>query len=162
MKKKEKEEAKKAVDEKMSQNLQAQNAASQNARPTTQNNANKGQTLWYFYNPSVVAQGKMQFVRTWGKRPLEDNWRMSHKKENSGSDFDEYDYSEENDSVAAAMADSIAVADSIAAVQQQLADSFAQDPHRREYYLQQIPFSEEQVQASNEILKSSLYEAGLI
>ncbi len=162
LKKKEKEEAKKAVDEKMSQNLQAQNAASQNARPTTQNNANKGQTLWYFYNPSVVAQGKMQFVRTWGKRPLEDNWRMSHKKENSGSDFDEYDYSEENDSVAAAMADSIAVADSIAAVQQQLADSFAQDPHRREYYLQQIPFSEEQVQASNEILKSSLYEAGLI
>ncbi|GAB4328535.1 MAG: hypothetical protein OHK0038_02390 [Flammeovirgaceae bacterium] len=34
---------------------------------------------WYFYNPSTVIQGKSAFLRTWGNRPLEDNWRRSRK-----------------------------------------------------------------------------------
>lgn len=122
-----------------------------------------GQTgTWYFYNPSVVAQGKRQFQRTWGKRPLEDNWRRSHKNEDRTEDFGEYDYSEESDSLMAAQADSIALADSIAEAQERMADSLASDPHNREYYLQQIPFTEEQLQASNDILRDALYQAGIL
>lgn len=36
-------------------------------------------TGWYFDNPSAVAQGQSEFLRIWGNRPLEDNWRRSNK-----------------------------------------------------------------------------------
>lgn len=31
---------------------------------------------FYFYNPDRVANGMQQFLRTWGKRELQDNWRL--------------------------------------------------------------------------------------
>ncbi|WP_282122608.1 tetratricopeptide repeat protein [Algibacter mikhailovii] len=36
-------------------------------------------TLFYFYNPTTVSYGKNEFVKIWGNRPLEDNWRLSSK-----------------------------------------------------------------------------------
>ena len=35
----------------------------------------------------------------------------------------------------------------------QAADSLKNDPHKREYYLSQIPFTAEQLEASNKILE---------
>lgn len=35
--------------------------------------------VFYFYNPTTVAFGKNEFVKNWGDRPLEDNWRWSNK-----------------------------------------------------------------------------------
>ncbi|WP_338359693.1 tetratricopeptide repeat protein [Yeosuana marina] len=41
---------------------------------------------FYFYNPTTVAFGKNEFIKIWGNRPLEDNWRWSSKgKSNSNS-----------------------------------------------------------------------------
>ncbi len=164
LKKQEKEEARK--------NMQAEMAAKMPKTPTSSipNAGNRGTNTsslgqagtWYFYNPSVVAQGKRQFQRIWGKRPLEDNWRRSHKNEDRSEEFGEYDYSEESDSLQTAVADSIAIADSIAEARQRMADSLANDPHNREYYLQQIPFTEEQLQASNDILRDALLQAGIL
>ena len=34
---------------------------------------------FYFYNPTTVAYGKNDFLKKWGDRPLEDNWRWSTK-----------------------------------------------------------------------------------
>ncbi len=34
---------------------------------------------WYFYNSAALDQGEIEFERTWGNRPLEDNWRRSQK-----------------------------------------------------------------------------------
>lgn len=34
---------------------------------------------WYFYTPSAVSIGRTAFVRRWGNRELEDNWRRSEK-----------------------------------------------------------------------------------
>ena len=34
---------------------------------------------FYFYNPITVAYGKNEFVKIWGDRKLEDNWRWSNK-----------------------------------------------------------------------------------
>jgi tetratricopeptide (TPR) repeat protein len=34
---------------------------------------------WYFYTPSAVSIGRTAFVRKWGNRQLEDNWRRSEK-----------------------------------------------------------------------------------
>lgn len=36
--------------------------------------------LFYFYNPTTVAYGKNEFVKIWGNRTLEDDWRWSSKK----------------------------------------------------------------------------------
>ena len=93
---------------------------------------------------------------------MEDNWRRSHKNEDRTEDFGEYDYSEESDSLMAAQADSIALADSIAEAQERMAESLASDPPNRDSYLQQIPFTEEQLQASNDILRDALYQAGIL
>jgi len=35
--------------------------------------------VFYFYNPITVAFGKNEFIKTWGERQLEDNWRWSNK-----------------------------------------------------------------------------------
>ena len=35
---------------------------------------------FYFYNPITVAFGKNEFIKTWGERQLEDNWRWSDKR----------------------------------------------------------------------------------
>ena len=43
-----------------------------------------------------------------------------------------------------------------------VADSAQNDPHKREYYLAQIPFTEEQVEASNLLIMDGLYNAGVI
>ncbi|WP_245945978.1 tetratricopeptide repeat protein [Flavobacterium magnum] len=36
---------------------------------------------FYFYNPSTVAYGKLEFRKKWGNRGLKDNWRISSTKE---------------------------------------------------------------------------------
>ena len=166
LKKQEKEEARKAMHEKMAANMPDNTTTAMPARPGSSRSSVAGAQgkpgVWYFYNPSVVAQGKRQFLQIWGKRPLEDNWRRLHKDEDRTGEFEEYDYSEEGDSLRIAQADSIARADSIAEVQERMADSLASDPHNREYYLQQIPFTEEQLQASNDILRDALYQAGIL
>lgn len=35
--------------------------------------------VWYFYNPAVIGKGASEFLRIWGDRPLEDNWRRGIK-----------------------------------------------------------------------------------
>tara|TARA_B100000767_G_scaffold99432_1_gene95349 strand:- start:887 stop:3403 length:2517 start_codon:yes stop_codon:yes gene_type:complete len=41
--------------------------------------SNKKDKTFYFYNPTTVAFGKNEFVRIWGERALETNWRWSNK-----------------------------------------------------------------------------------
>lgn len=48
------------------------------------NQANRGgapnqAAMFYFYNPTTAAYGKNEFVKIWGDRQLEDNWRWSSK-----------------------------------------------------------------------------------
>ena len=38
----------------------------------------------------------------------------------------------------------------------------ANDPHEREYYLAQIPFTDEQKEVSHQIIKEALFQAGII
>lgn len=35
---------------------------------------------WYFYNPNTLSFGYTEFLRKWGRRKLEDNWRVSDKQ----------------------------------------------------------------------------------
>ncbi|WP_298550572.1 hypothetical protein [uncultured Algibacter sp.] len=42
--------------------------------------------IFYFYNPTTIAYGKNEFVKFWGDRPLEDDWRWSTKGISSATD----------------------------------------------------------------------------
>ncbi len=160
LKKKEKEE-RDAQLEAEANTQQAQNAVSnplrqpsttQRPTPTTQ----QGGGAWYFYNPTAVSQGKTTFQREWGRRENVDNWRRSNQTVIRMPGAED----ETTDSIASddlAVGDSIAT-DSIAAP----LDSTALDPHNREYYLAQIPFSDEQKAASHEIIKDGLFHGGII
>ena len=160
LKKKEKEE-RDAKLEAEADAQQAQNAVSnplrqpsttQHPTPTTQ----QGGGAWYFYNPTAVSQGKTAFQREWGKRENVDNWRRSNQTVIRMPGAED----ETTDSIASddlAVGNSIAT-DSIAAP----LDSAALDPHKREYYLAQIPFSDEQKAASHEIIKNGLFHGGII
>lgn len=38
---------------------------------------------WYFYNVNAISIGSTEFKRKWGERPLQDQWRLSSKIENT-------------------------------------------------------------------------------
>ncbi len=112
-----------------------------------------GDNSWYFYNTQLVAQGKKDFQQKWGRRTLEDNWRRANKSV-LADDFGEVNYDDEEEELSDSIApDSTAVA---------LADTLVTDTHDRMYYLQQIPFTEEQMIESNAILQEALFNAGII
>jgi tetratricopeptide (TPR) repeat protein len=57
--------------------------------PKTPNPTAAGsESVFYFYNPTTVAYGKVEFAKNWGKRTLQDNWRVSSlaEKDNAGKD----------------------------------------------------------------------------
>ncbi len=111
---------------------------------------------WYFYNPMAVQQGKQQFQRLWGKRENVDNWQRVNKTVVAGlGDVAAGELSE-------AQRDSIAREEQRQDSLSQLTDSAHNDPHKREYYLTQIPFTEEQVQASNLLIMDGLHHSGVI
>ena len=165
LKKKEKEEADKAREAEVENALQKQGAIGNRNQPIqpnqpNQNPANKdGQ--WYFYNQIAVNQGKQTFQKQWGKRENADNWRRSNQ---TVVNLEGSSMPPEGD-MAEMASDSIAAdnpADTAAENEEAEADTLANDPHNREYYLAQIPFTEEQVAASNLIIMDGLYNSGVI
>ncbi|MDR0537804.1 MAG: tetratricopeptide repeat protein [Tannerellaceae bacterium] len=112
-----------------------------------------GGSGFYFYNPQMVSQGKAQFQRKWGRRPLEDDWRRKNKKVTT---FDETAAALETP---VAQRDKPLPADSANVAE---ADSIADNPKSREYYLQQLPSTEEEFEASNTIIIDGMYNIGLI
>ncbi|MCR5817760.1 MAG: tetratricopeptide repeat protein, partial [Prevotella sp.] len=162
LKKKEKEERDKEREAEVEKALQKQGAVGNRntvtpRTPTANNQQEKG--LWYFYNPMAVNQGKQQFEKQWGKRENADNWRRANQTVVASTNIDDPEQLQ-------AMEDSLmaqqAISDSIANAEEQKNDSAQNDPHRREYYLAQIPFTEEQVQASNLIIMDGLFHSGVI
>jgi hypothetical protein len=53
--------------------------SSANSFASSQNSVTKKGKSFYFYNPTTVAFGKNEFIRIWGDRALETNWRWSSK-----------------------------------------------------------------------------------
>lgn len=160
--KKREKEAKKAQEEQEAQQSQQrgnndmeQGTDNTNNRPTPTTSSTSNAKEWYFYSQTAVSKGKQQFQRLWGKRENVDNWQRINKsvvkmQENNGlADMSD----EQRDSVFNAQAH----ADSVKA---QLTPE--SDPHKREYYLAQIPFTAEQLKASNDTISDALYNSGVI
>ena len=159
LKKKEKEEQRKQAEANAQQTLQ-RNGATGNRNNTPINQAQQNsqqQGKWYFYNPMAVQQGKQAFERQWGKRENVDNWQRVNQTvvAGMGGTGTGEDLSQE-------ALDSIARVEAAQDSLEQVADSAQNDPHKREYYLAQIPFTEEQVAASNLVIQDGLYNSGII
>ena len=175
LRKKEKEEAKKAAangtlnPNAMNNNMMGNNAADMGKMGGANQMGMMGgqqQGDWYFYNPMTVRNGIQEFQRRWGTRPNENFWRISNKqsllKNMSEEEAEKYaDFDEAAADSLYGAATSAAEADSIASKEQARKDSLANDPHEREYYLKQIPFTEEQMAESNRLLGDALYNAGI-
>ena len=179
LKKKEKEEEKKAAE--------MANATNQN-RPGNQNQANQQRpgaqnqatSQWYFYNATAITSGKTEFQRIWGTRQLADDWRRNNKTvlamEEEENEEEESGEETETDSIGGmdVPQDSLgtAIADSTATPKTPLTEAeqkeleklkeYESDPHRPEYYLKDIPFTEEQMAQSNAKLVDGLYNSSII
>ena len=99
---------------------------------------------WYFYNASTITLGKAGFEQTWGKRKLEDNWRRKNKGELSELPPEE---------VAAATEDSARTSPPAPRINDRMS---------REFYLQDLPMTDEAMRASNIRIRDALFNAGRI
>ncbi|MCM1291737.1 MAG: tetratricopeptide repeat protein [Prevotella sp.] len=153
LKKKEKEEAEAARREEYlaDQAANSQQTADPNAPQQFQLNTDKS---WYFYNATTKNAGKTEFQRRWGVRKLEDDWRRRNKTSYSMDD------------VASDASNEVAPNDSVQATQLSEEDkekiNKETDPHYAEYYLKQIPSTEEEIANSNEIIEDGLYNMAVI
>ena len=156
LKKKEKEEAEAARREE----YLAQQSA--NGSQLQDNNTNSfvinSDNSWYFYNTATRNAGKTEFQRRWGSRKLEDNWRRRNK---SSFNADEWAASasigDDTDMDGGEAPDKEEVSEDD---QKELEKS--SDPHYPEYYLAQIPETEEQKATAHEIIQEGLYNMGVI
>ncbi len=164
LKKKEKEERNRKAEEEAESTLRqdggnfANNNNFASSNSPQKNNENSANTpangQWYFYSPLTISQGKAQFQKLWGKRDNVDNWQRINKTVVANAAGAEEMTDEQRDSLAQAAEQEELL--------KQTPDSAVNDPHRREYYLAQIPFTPEQLAESNKLLEDGLYHAGVI
>jgi tetratricopeptide (TPR) repeat protein len=133
-------------------------------RPGTETNVpampvTPGGSAFYFYNPQMVAQGKTQFQRKWGRRTLEDDWRRRNKQVSTFTENEEEQATRPGDE-AATENDGLSLAGDSTA--NNLPEGVSDDPKTREYYLQQIPSTTEDIEASNLIIIDGLYNMAMI
>ncbi|WP_345166788.1 tetratricopeptide repeat protein [Algibacter aquimarinus] len=101
------------------------------------NGAPNQAAVFYFYNPTTVAYGKNEFVKIWGSRPLEDNWRWSNKAKTGGANTTITN----NDVLASATED----------------EKF--DP---QFYISKIPSNEKEIDSISKERNYAYYQLGLI
>ncbi|MDR1720507.1 MAG: hypothetical protein LBR67_10390 [Dysgonamonadaceae bacterium] len=112
---------------------------------------------FYFYNQQTVAVGKNTFQQKWGRRKLEDDWRRRNK---TNPMSDQFNQEESAQAAQTEMTDTTlqqAEANDTTAMKE-----LSTNPHDPQFYLQQIPVTEEDIAASNLIIMDGLFNMGLI
>lgn len=166
LKKKEKEEAEEAARAEHEAEAAANAPADDSPNAPSQFQMGSKDDSWYFYNSAAVSSGRTAFQRKWGSRKLEDDWRRRNKSSFSFSDFDS------NDDSAGSSTEGMNPDGSDSATASELSPEEAEkekeaaeraaDPHFPEYYLAQIPKTDEEKQTSNDIIQEGLYTMGSI
>ena len=154
LKEKEKREAADAKREKYLSEQEGKETGIKKDDAASQTFTTNSDKSWYFYNAMTKNQGKTEFQRRWGARKNEDDWRRRDK-----STFSLYDEPEDNDSIPSG--------EGLPGNSTQNAPDAKQlekesDPHEPEYYLKQIPKTEEEIKTCNDIIQEGLYNMGVI
>lgn len=97
---------------------------------------------WYFYNTQTKEYGFAEFVKKWGRRKLEDLWRISDKQVISFGDegLEASSDTTRSDSVLAA----------------------EKNPLNRDYYLKDLPFTDTALAVSNNKILEAYFKAGKV
>lgn len=111
---------------------------------------------WYFYNNTTKSAGKTEFQRRWGARKLEDDWRRRNKTSFAFSDETEVEEDEENNN-----SENSASGETSGEGKNGEPDHET-DPHFPEYYLAQLPLTEEQKATAEDVIQEGLYNMGVI
>ncbi|WP_425389989.1 tetratricopeptide repeat protein [Ekhidna sp.] len=100
-------------------------------------------SVWYFNNANALSRGRSEFIRKWGDRALEDNWRRKNKAPINGPE-EEIIYTEISESTGEESEEEISVEDE---ARQMMAD---------------IPQTEEQKEKLLSEIEDALYNLGNI
>lgn len=101
---------------------------------------NNTQGGWYFYNPVSITMGRSEFIRKWGRRKSEDNWRRKNKSIVDLETVDE-DYWEGN---------------------VEMKKDSKKDLKNRDYYIKDIPLTKESKIKSDSLIVEALFTAAEI
>ncbi len=117
------------------------NGSTATANQLSGGTSSNGGGKFYFYTPSTVSYGKLEFTKRWGKRPLADNWRWASDLRNvtgtQGTD-----------------ADSLAVENN---------EDWALEPRfTPEYYIAQLPTSQTVLDSLAKERNFAYYQLGTI
>jgi tetratricopeptide (TPR) repeat protein len=111
---------------------------------------------WYFYNQATVDKGLKDFRKKWGKRALNDDWRRNRKTPL----FENQTIVQGTDTAATkpekAVAEKTTAKDSVPDMTEG-----ADDPTKLNYYLKDLPFTDEQLEVSGKKIAEGLYNSGL-
>ena len=108
--------------------------------PRNRNLASGGK--WYFYNPTALSFGQQEFVKLWGRRKLEDNWRRKNKQVlDFGDGLDE----------------EFAEGDSIPGQKPR-----PTDPKSKEYYMVDLPVNDSLMAISHQKIIDAFFAVGEI
>lgn len=110
---------------------------------------NQNNSTWYFYNPVAISNGKNTFDKQWGKRENIDDWQRINKTVVK-TDYTNNDNQNGMDSI------------TIGNKNTENRINNLNDPYKREYYLANIPMTEEKINASNMIIADGLFNSGVI
>ena len=116
--------------------------------------------LFYFYNPQVVAVGKSSFQQKWGRRKLEDDWRRRTKTNPLSDQFAEDDNNgleDENQENLAQEGD-----ENEEGLTDENGVELSSDTKDPQFYLQQIPKTEEDIEAANLIIEDGLFNMAVV
>ncbi|TRX01745.1 type IX secretion system periplasmic lipoprotein PorW/SprE [Flavobacterium gawalongense] len=112
------------------------------APPTMTSISGQQTSVFYFYNPTTIAFGKLEFKKTWGDRSSNGNWRLSANK----TDF--------------------AVKDSIngdkATSEDKLAVDKPVEKYTTDYYLKQLPTNQTAIDSIAKERNFADYQLGVI
>jgi hypothetical protein len=118
--------------------------------PTSTNDvAMAGSSNFYFYNSTTLAYGKKEFLKMWGKRSLEDNWRVSSVTENKVATNEDPN-----------TADSDTTSD--VANTKNSAEAVTDDTHSANFYIKQLPTSVKVIDSLAKDRNFAYYQLGLI
>ena len=153
----EKKEAEEAKREEYLAQQEGNSNINSNTNTTTPSMMNSDKS-WYFYNTMTKNAGKTEFQRRWGARKLEDDWRRRNKSSFSFDDEAENSDDEDNPN----NADNPDNSDSSNNSDKDPDKPDPTDPHNVEYYLSQIPSTEEEIKNCNDVIQEGLYNEGVI
>ncbi len=141
------EDEQKALEAKQAKEAQAAaGAPDDGAEPKTGFGQVTTAAAWYFYNAQTRIFGTKDFIKKWGTRKLEDNWRRSSKESNSPD----------------AIAGGEEGADSSAQVKKDTLASAISNVKSRRYYLKDLPLTPLLVDTSNKMIVEAYYNLGIM